>query len=132
MITEGRIWCENYIGKDIVAKTRTYYTPFQKERFNLPFAPVASITSVTVDGTAASYEVKGLNNELIELNELPAKEIQVSYTTAGLNDSLLKQAILRLVATYYDNRSEFIVGRQLNEFPISTKNILANYKTMFI
>lgn len=132
MITEARIWCENYIGKDIVAKTRTYYTPFQKERFNIPFAPVASITSVTVDGTAATHEVKGLDNEIIELNELPAKEIKVSYTTAGLDDSLLKQAILRLVSTFYDNRAEFVVGNQINEVPMGVKNTLSGYKTMFI
>ena len=132
MITEARIWCENYIGKDIVAKTRTYYTPFQTERFNLPFAPVSSITSVTVDGTAADYEVKGLDNEIIELNELPAKEIKVSYATAGLDDSLLKQAILKLTLTYYDNRAEFVVGQQVNDLPVSVKNILSSYKTMFI
>lgn len=132
MIVEARLWIENYIGKDIVAKTRTYYTPFQKERFVLPFAPVASITSVTVDGTAATYEVKGLDNEIVELNQLPAKEVKVSYTTAGLNDSLLKQSILRLVATYYDNRADFVVGQQVNELPVTVKNILSSYKTMFI
>tara|TARA_R100000734_G_C3255066_1_gene55423 strand:- start:3 stop:560 length:558 start_codon:yes stop_codon:yes gene_type:complete len=132
MITEARIWTENYIAKDIVAKTRTYYTPFQKERFVLPFAPVASITSVTVDDTAADYEVKGLDNEIIELNELPAKEIKVSYTTSGLDDSLLKQALLRLVSTFYDNRAEFVVGQQVNEIPMGVKNILSGYKTMFI
>lgn len=132
MIIEARIWTENYIAKDIVAKTRTYYTPFQKERFVLPFAPVASITSVTVDDTAADYEVKGLDNEIIELNELPAKEIKVSYTTSGLDDSLLKQALLRLVSTFYDNRAEFVVGQQVNEIPMGVKNILSGYKTMFI
>lgn len=133
MITEARIWIENYISKDLVAKTRTYYTPFQKERFVLPFAPVASITSVTVDGTAATYEVKGLDNEIVELNELPAKEVQVAYTTAGLDDSLLKQAVLRLVSTFYDNRAEFVIGqRQVNIIPINVKSILSGYKTMFI
>ena len=25
MITQARIWCENYISRDIVAKNRTYY-----------------------------------------------------------------------------------------------------------
>jgi hypothetical protein len=76
--------------------------------------------------------VKGLDNEIIELNELPAKEIKVSYTTAGLDDSLLKQAILRLVSTFYDNRAEFVVGNQINEVPMGVKNTLSGYKTMFI
>ena len=132
MITEARIYIENYLTKDIVAKTRSYYLPFANERFNLPFAPIASITSVTVDGSSATYEVKGLDNEIIELNEFPAQEIKVNYTTSGVDDSLLKQAILRMVATFYDNRAEFVSGQTVNEIPIGVKSILSGMKTMYI
>ena len=44
MLTTARIWCENYIGKDIVAKNRTFYLQEVDNRFTLPFAPVASIS----------------------------------------------------------------------------------------
>ena len=43
------------------------------------------------------------------MNELPAKEVKITYVTAGQDDELLKQAILQLVNTYYDNRSDFNV-----------------------
>jgi len=134
MITQARIWCENYIGKDIVAKNRTYYLPFASTRINLPFAPVASISTVTVEGSTASYTGRGLDNEIIELNELPAKEIQVTYVTAGMNDSLLIQAILQLTSTYYDNRADFSVMQGVNfvEVPSNVKAILSSYKNMFI
>lgn len=134
MITQARIWCENYISKDIVAKNRTYYVPFSKSRINLPFAPVASISTVTVDGSTATYTAKGLDNEIIELNQLPAKEIQVTYVTTGLDDSLLKQAILQLASTYYDNRADFSVMQGVNfvEVPSKVQSILSSYKSMFI
>lgn len=134
MITQARIWCENYIGKDIVAKNRTYYTPFVDVRINLPFAPVASISTVTVDGSTATYTARGLDNEIIELNSLPSKEVKITYVTAGLDDSLLKQAILQLTSTYYDNRADFSVMQGVNfvEVPSNVKAILASYKNMFI
>lgn len=132
MITKARIWCENFIGKDIVAKNRTYYSPFEKDRFALPFAPVASISTVTVEGSTATYTAKGLDNEIIELNELPAKDIKVTYVTSGLDDSLLKQAIFQLVATYYDNRADFVTGTIVSEVPTNVRSILSSYKNMFI
>jgi len=134
MITQARIWCENYIGKDIVAKNRTYYTPFVDVRINLPFAPVASISTVTVDGSTATYTARGLDNEIIELDSLPSKEVKITYVTAGLDDSLLKQAVLQLTSTYYDNRADFSVMQGVNfvEVPSNVKAILASYKNMFI
>lgn len=133
MITQARIWCENYISRDIVAKNRTLYLASVNDRFVLPFSPVSSISSVTVEGTATTdYETYGLDDTIIALNMLPSKEVKVTYITSGQDDSLLKQAISQLVATYYDNRNDFVLGTIVNEVPTSVKNILSSYKNMFI
>ena len=64
MITQARIWCENYISRDIVAKNRTYYLPTTNGVFDLPFGPVASISTVNVSGTdTTAFEILGLDNE---------------------------------------------------------------------
>ena len=131
MIVAARIWCENYIGKDIVAKNRTFYLQEVDNRFTLPFAPVASISSVTSEGTAVSYDTYGLDDTVIEIGTLPADEVKVTYITTGITDDLIKEAILHLVATYYDNRADFKVGDSVTETPTSTKNILQSYKTMY-
>ena len=134
MIKQARIWCENYLTKDIVAKTRQYYLEDINKRFSLPFAPISSITSITVEGSAATYDTYGVNGDIIELDELPAKDIIVTYVTSGVDTELLQQAILQLVATYYDNRSDFIVmqGVSAVKIPSDVKNILSSEKTMFI
>ena len=55
MITQARIWSENYISRDIVAKNRTYYLDATATGlFDLPFGPVASISEITIDGTATT------------------------------------------------------------------------------
>lgn len=130
MITAARIWCENYIGKDIVAKNRTFYLQEVDDRFTLPFAPVASISSVTSEGTAVTYESYGLDDTMIEIKSLPADEVKVTYVTTGLTDDIIKEAILHLVSTMYDNRADFVEGN-VNEVPNSTKNLLQSFKTMY-
>ena len=130
MIVAARIWCENYIGKDIVAKNRTFYLQEVDDRFTLPFAPVASISSVTSEGTAVTYESYGLDDTMIEIKSLPADEVKVTYVTTGLTDNIIKEAILHLVSTMYDNRADFVEGN-VNEVTNSTKNLLQSYKTMY-
>ncbi len=143
MIVQARIWCENYISRDIVAKARKYYLDKAEGFIQIPFAPVATITSVTVQGSSAEYQEKGLNKEQIILtsgvnqvlsgsNTSFAMEVLITYTTAGLSDDLIKQALLQMVSTYYDNRTDFIQGKNVNEIPTDVKSILASYKTMFV
>ena len=130
MIVTARIWCENYIGKDIVAKNRTFYLQEVDDRFTLPFSPIASISSVTSKNTAIAFESYGLDDTIIEIGSLPADEVKVTYITTGISDDLIKEAILHLVSTYYDNRANFIEGN-ISEIPTSAKNILQSYKTMY-
>jgi hypothetical protein len=134
IISQARIWCENYISRDIVSKNRTYYIDITPSGlFDLPFGPVSSISEITIDGTATtSYEVLGLDNETIELDQGSAERVKITYITTGLNDSLLKQAMLQLISTYYDNRSDFKDSGSVNEIPTNVKTILSSYKTMFI
>ena len=131
-ITQARIWCENYISRDIVAKNRTHYLDETAGIIDLPFGPIASISSVTVDGDAyTSYTAEGLDNETIDMDG-PAKKVKVTYVTSGLDDSLLQQAILQLAATYYDNRAEFKTGTIVTDIPTDVKSILNSYKSMFV
>ena len=132
MITEARIVIENYITKDIVAKTRKFYLASVDERFVLPFSPIASVQTITVKDVATTdFTTCGLDDTIIELGSLPSEEVIVSYTTSGMNDSLLMQAILQLVSSYYDNRADYVKG-VMTEIPTSVKNTLSGFKTMFI
>jgi hypothetical protein len=132
MITQARIWCENYISRDIVAKNRTYYLDESNGLFDLPFGPVSSISSITSDGTAIDYSVLGLDNESIELDGGYADKIKVTYVTSGMDDSLLQQAILQLTSTYYENRNDFVTGTIVSDISTDTREILNSYKAMFL
>ena len=132
MIKQARLFCENYISRDIVAKNRTYYLSQTEGIIDIPFGPVASITTVTAEGNAADYTVKGLDNERIELDGGSAKDVKITYVTTGLYDDLIKNALLQFVSTLYDNRSDFKTGTIVQDIPTETKALLTSYKTMFI
>lgn len=132
MITQARVFIENYISRDIVAKNRTYYVDQTNGLFDLPFAPIASVSSVTVEGESATYDILGLDDYSIELHGGPSKHVKVTYVTAGINDSAIKQAILQLVSTLYDNRADYVTGTIVSDVPTTVKSLLAGYKTMFI
>jgi len=134
-ITQSRIWCENYISRDIVAKNRSYYLDETSGVFDLPFGPVASISSIHADGVSLTHTNIGLDKETIELDNGYAKKVTVVYITEGLNDSLIQQAILQLASTYYENRSDFNSGDENNAsdlIPTDARDILNSYKTMFL
>jgi hypothetical protein len=73
-------------------------------------------------------------NQVLSGSNTPyAKEVLITYTTAGLSDDLIKQALLQMVSTYYDNRADFVEGgRILSEIPTNVKSILSSYKQMFV
>ena len=134
IIEQARLVCENYISADIVSKNRTYYLESANDRIEGQFSPITSITTVTVEGSAASHTSYGANNEILSLDKLAAKDIVVTYITSGINNALVKQAILQLVSTLYDNRSDIIVmqGISFVEIPTDVKNLLSSMKNPFI
>jgi len=132
IITQARIWCENYISRDIVAKNRSYYLDKTNGIFDLPFGPVASISSIHADGVAVTHTNIGLDKETIELDNGFAEKVTVVYITAGLDNALLQQAIKQLATTFYENRIDFITGSITSEIPTDTRDILNSFKSMFI
>ncbi len=132
ILVQSRIWCENFISRDIVAKNRTYWMDETNGIFDLPFGPVASISSITINGSATTdYEITGLDNETIELDGGLSEKVKVVYITTGMDDNLLQQAVLQFATSLYENRVDYIENG-VKEIPTNVKQILASYKSMFV
>jgi hypothetical protein len=132
MIEAAHTAAENYMSRDIIAKERTYYLDFSTSGFiDVPFGPVASVDAVTVKGVAVSFSVFGLGDPMVEI-EPAAVNIKIDFTTEGMSDGLLKQALLMMVSTYYDNRTDFVTGMTVNEVPSASAKLLDGIKAVFI
>ena len=134
MIVTAREWCEMYISSDIVSKSRTYYQEYvdHGEVIDLPFGDVSSISSVTAEGSAVQYTTKGVGSNRLILNSLPAKDVKITYTTAGINNQVIKSALKMFVYTLYDNRASFVTGTIVTEVPLNIQSILDPYKQIYI
>ncbi len=116
----------------MIDQSRTYFQEDDAGFIYLPFAPVASIESVTSEGASADYEIKGVGNDYILLDQSPAKDVKINYITSGLSDDEIKLAILMLTSTLYDNRSDFVTGSITSSIPMGVRTILNPFKSVFI
>ena len=63
---------------------------------------------------------------------MPADDVIVTYTTQGLNDYHIQQALLMMISTLYDNRTDFIKGKTVNDIPLSSKQLLNTFKNVYV
>lgn len=110
IIPNARIRAERYLNSDIVSKQRREYFDCITEPINLRYSPISSVDTVLIDGETMTvdtdYTVEGLDNPLFKLEQSSADKVTITYTTAGIDSSLVKPGILALVAELYHSRTE--------------------------
>lgn len=139
LISNAREDAEREIQSDILSKQRIHYLSRYDSPFNLYYAPISSVDQVSIDGEVISseeYELLGLDNPKLMLNNGSARNLQVTYTTSGRItegtgdaegtniDHSLRFGILSLIAWKY-------YGRTAEDKNINTnwKSWLRPYKT---
>lgn len=118
MITAARKWFEEYTGMSVISKSyevRFYYDDAVEDYFELPFAPVSSVTSVKVSGNSSSYDQKGLNvllirpyQTVIASSSTDEDYVDVEFIAAADNTQIsqAKLAIMRILNDWWDNRKD--------------------------
>ena len=96
---------ERHLEQDIYAKNRQMYLDSVSDDFQLYFAPIdiTGTFTVNVDGNdITEYELRGIQDPFVSLNQLPSEKIIVTYTTKGITTlSRVKQGIKARVAWLY-------------------------------
>lgn len=141
LITAAREYCENITGRALAAQTIKAYPDEFEDVMRLPREPINTISSVkytdydgvvttmaasnysldTVDGNIAFFELPDFEPTIINPIEIV---YTAGYTTAP---KMVKQAILLLVAYWYENRGdaplpddvELRVQRMLNQYRVA-------------
>lgn len=141
LITAAREYCENLTGRALAAQTIKAYPDRFEYKMRLPREPINTVTSVKYtdyDGVVTTMAASNYSVDTVDGNiaffELPDFEptiinpIVIEYT-AGYTAApkLIKQAILLLVAYWYENRGdaplpadvELRVQRMLNQYRVA-------------
>lgn len=122
--------------------TELFKSPIQSSLFNVKYYDTNNLLQ-----TLASSEYN-LDNSMqpSRLCEAPDKSwpslsekinaIEVNYNVGVDNasdvDNAIKQALLLTIGHWYQNREAVIVGRQVNEMPMSAKYLLDQYKIQVV
>lgn len=140
MITAVREALETYLSRDIVSKNRTYYIEYVNcATIDLPFAPINDIISFTYgnDNTAltlnSDYYLRGVSDKRIELVAYPKEYLTINYTTLGMTDQSVKDAIKSTFEYLYDSRGLVTQDKFAGFYiPDTAKHLVQGKKTMFI
>lgn len=142
MITAAREFCENATGRALAVQTVTAF-PRTFEPAYLPRPPIASFVSAAYkDKDGVSHELSAsdvvVSNDKVYFVNPPSvgdlyaiNPIQVTYT-AGYTTlpPSLRQAILMLVAHWYNNREAVQIGSRINEVAAdhAFENLIKHYR----
>jgi uncharacterized phiE125 gp8 family phage protein len=115
MITAARKYLEGYTATSFLSKSyevRFYDEDSVNNYYLLPFAPVVSITSLEVSGTASDYYQKGLEliwvkpySSILTVSTADRGYLDVEFI-AGREEEMANNAIKRLVNDMWNNRSD--------------------------
>ncbi len=112
MITQARVMAEIYLNSDIIAKQRRVYFEYLDDPINLYYAPITSVDEVTFNDVEQvedeGYEVQGLTNPKISIQNVAADKVAITYTTAGRDEVGIKQGVLCAIAYLYHGRTDMV------------------------
>lgn len=146
LVTAARQYVERVTGRAIGSQTwDTWYDGFSTE-MELPVSPVASISTITytdIDGnsqtatgtlyTADTDQIPGrvylaYNQTWPSTRDIP-KAVKIRFVAGSAAvPKTLEQAMLLLIATWYENRESVIIGTNAATIPHTVDMLLAPYK----
>ncbi len=127
LITDARERLEKFTNLSFGEKTLMCRWDSLSDWAEIPYQPNADISAcVNDDGDTLTYEVKGLEYKYLYCNN--STGVTITYT-AGFTTlpKALKVAILKEVATSYENRENFYIEGTFNELSNDAKRMAQSY-----
>jgi len=132
---------QQWLNRKIVTTTMRGIEPIFKKEIVLPYPPIQSVESVTyTDANDVSqtlnitdYSFDDITGSVKFKTDLSKyKDFIVNYT-CGYNATdvippAVKHAIRMTFATLYEMREDALTGTQINEVPVSARNIIKSFR----
>lgn len=153
LITVARETCENITNRALATQTLTlsmdYFPP---GNIRLPRPPLVSVTSIKYRDSAGTDTTWAAANYIVDIAKepgevslaygieyplftpYPTSAVKIEYIAGYTTDCPLciKQAMLLLIAHFYENREEYIVGQTIAKVPRAVDDLLADYRQRLI
>lgn len=96
----------------------------------LPFGEVTDITELLIDGEVSTeFEFEEVTQKVNITTTLTFSKVKITYDCGyAVVPSAVKQAILMIISTLYNNRQDFVVGLTVAEVPMVSRTLLDTVK----
>ncbi len=148
LITAVREFIENETGISCISKvyeaqfdrwdmfgddlTKIGYTGYYDGWYRLPFSPVTAIASAKIASTAVTYDQRGLkvvdiHPDTVVQTGTASNILEVEFT-AGESNTIIKNAILRIISDLFNYREDY-TGLSMSSISFDAQRLISQLST---
>ena len=116
--------CQSYTGRMLTTGSAVAVVHSWQSQVLLPFGEVTEVTKLILDGTESTAFTFDDVSQIISINAPYATariEFNAGYETLPV---VVKQAVLVMINTQFNNRDDVVVGQTVNEMPRTSRDLL--------
>ena len=116
--------CQSYTGRMLTTGSAVAVVHSWQSQVLLPFGEVTEVTKLILDGTESTAFTFDDVSQIISINAPYATariEFNAGYETLHV---VVKQAVLVMINTAFNNRDDVVVGQTVNEMPRTSRDLL--------
>lgn len=115
---------QSYTGRMLTTGSAVVVVHSWQSQVLLPYGNVTEVTKLVLDGTESTAFTFDDVSQIISINAPYATariEFNAGYTTLPV---VVKQAVLVMINTAFNNRDDVVVGQTVNEMPRTSRDLL--------
>ena len=119
---------QSYTGRMLTTGSAVAVVHSWQSQVLLPFGNVTEVTKLVLDGTESTAFTFDDVSQIISINAPYATariEFNAGYETLPV---VVKQAVLVMINTAFNNRDDVVVGQTVNEMPRTSRDLLDRVK----
>ena len=120
--------CQSYTGRMLTTGSAVVVVHSWQSQVLLPYGNVTEVTKLVLDGTESTAFTFDDVSQIISINAPYATariEFNAGYETLPV---VVKQAVLVMINTAFNNRDDVVVGQTVNEMPRTSRDLLDRVK----
>ena len=116
--------CQSYTGRMLTTGSAVVVVHGWQSQVLLPYGNVTEVTKLVLDGTESTAFTFDEVSQIISISAPYATariEFNAGYETLPV---VVKQAVLVMINTAFNNRDDVVVGQTVNEMPRTSRDLL--------
>lgn len=126
LITVAAELAQTYSNRLLTLGSVTTVIEYPASQIQLPFGEVTAITALSLDGTASTdYTFSPVTQKVTITAPDTYVSAEITYNCGySVLPSAVKQAVLMMISTLYNNRQDIVTGVTVEQIPLTSRMLL--------